>query len=47
VQTRVSIGVATFPDAAEDMHSLIAVADAAMYEDKRANQQRIKILQHR
>jgi len=41
---RVSVGVATFPDDAEDMHSLIAVADAAMYEDKRANQQQIAIL---
>ena len=29
VRTRVSIGVATFPDGAEDMDALIAAADAA------------------
>jgi len=44
IRLRVSIGVATFPDDGQDMHSLIAVADAAMYEDKRANQQRIAVL---
>ena len=30
-----SFGVATFPGDAEDPHSLIAVADRAMYADKR------------
>ncbi|HUT74903.1 MAG TPA: diguanylate cyclase [Armatimonadota bacterium] len=44
---RVSIGVATFPDDAPDMHSLIAAADAAMYADKRANQQHLDILPRR
>ncbi len=43
VTMRISIGIAVFPEAAEDMHSLIAAADAAMYEDKHANQQRITI----
>jgi len=34
-----SLGVATFPGDAGDAHSLIAVADRAMYADKRLDQQ--------
>jgi diguanylate cyclase (GGDEF)-like protein/putative nucleotidyltransferase with HDIG domain len=44
VRLRVSIGAATFPDDGQDMSSLIAVADAAMYADKRSNQQRIVLV---
>ncbi|UCH35601.1 MAG: diguanylate cyclase [Armatimonadota bacterium] len=44
VRLRVSIGVATFPDEAEDLHALIAAADAAMYADKRTNQQKISLV---
>jgi len=44
VRLRVSIGAATFPDDGPDMHSLIAVADAAMYADKRSNQQHIVLV---
>lgn len=41
VHLRVSVGAATFPDDGKDVHSLVAAADAAMYADKRANQQHI------
>jgi len=44
VRLRVSIGVATFPDDAQDLNSLIAAADAAMYADKRANQQKLTVI---
>ena len=44
VQLRVSVGVATYPEDGRDMHSLIAAADAAMYADKRANQQHIQLV---
>jgi len=44
VRLRVSIGVATFPDDAQDLNSLIAAADAAMYADKRANQQKMSMV---
>jgi len=46
VQLRVSIGVATFPEDAQDVPALVAAADAAMYADKRANQQRIALVSH-
>jgi diguanylate cyclase (GGDEF)-like protein len=41
VRLRVSVGGATFPDDGKDVHSLVAAADAAMYADKRTNQQHI------
>jgi diguanylate cyclase (GGDEF)-like protein/putative nucleotidyltransferase with HDIG domain len=44
VKLRVSVGVATFPDDAQDFNSLVAAADAAMYADKRANQQKLVLL---
>jgi diguanylate cyclase (GGDEF)-like protein/putative nucleotidyltransferase with HDIG domain len=44
VRLRVSIGVATFPDDGQDLNSLIAAADAAMYADKRANQQKLTVI---
>jgi diguanylate cyclase (GGDEF)-like protein/putative nucleotidyltransferase with HDIG domain len=39
VQLGASLGVATFPGDATDPHALIAVADRAMYADKRLHQQ--------
>ncbi len=39
VQLGASLGVATFPGDATDAHALIAVADRAMYADKRLHQQ--------
>lgn len=44
VRLRVSVGVATYPEDGRDVHSLVAAADAAMYADKRANQQRIQLV---
>jgi diguanylate cyclase (GGDEF)-like protein/putative nucleotidyltransferase with HDIG domain len=41
---RVSVGVAAFPEDAQDVPGLIAAADAAMYADKRANQQHIVLI---
>jgi diguanylate cyclase (GGDEF)-like protein len=35
----VSIGVATFPDEAPDLQSLLALSDAAMYRDKRSHKE--------
>jgi len=45
VRLRVSVGVAMFPDDAEDIHGLIAAADRAMYVDKRAHQQKLTLLE--
>jgi len=44
VRLRVSIGVAVFPEDAEDIHGLIAAADRAMYADKRAHQQKLALV---
>jgi diguanylate cyclase (GGDEF)-like protein/putative nucleotidyltransferase with HDIG domain len=44
VRLRVSVGLATYPEDAQDVHSLVAAADAAMYADKRANQQQIQLV---
>ena len=42
-----SLGVATFPGDASDAHSLIALADRAMYSDKRLDQQSELLIQQR
>jgi predicted signal transduction protein with EAL and GGDEF domain len=39
INLNASFGVATFPGDAEDAQSLIAVADRAMYADKRLSHQ--------
>lgn len=38
-QLAASVGIASYPDDADDLDTLLARADAAMYEDKRAHKQ--------
>jgi GGDEF domain-containing protein len=43
VSVAVSIGVASFPDMADDMDDLVARADAALYAAKRAGKDRVEV----
>ncbi len=43
VHITVSIGVASWPDAADDLDGLVARTDAALYAAKRAGKDRVEI----
>ncbi len=42
IQVGVSIGIAIYPDNAEELNTLISIADKAMYTDKKARKERAK-----